>query len=86
MEELGVKSYGVSITTLEEVFIKINEEFAPELFEKPEKTKSKASVLGSRQSEVQHQEALEKSELNTPIIMSSDSSQIIGSSAKVNYT
>jgi hypothetical protein len=27
-----VKSYGVAMTTLEEVFLKINQEFAPELF------------------------------------------------------
>jgi hypothetical protein len=31
-------SYGVSIATLEEVFIKINEELAPELFEKGDKS------------------------------------------------
>jgi ATP-binding cassette subfamily A (ABC1) protein 3 len=30
--EYKVKSYGVAMTTLEEVFLKINQEFAPELF------------------------------------------------------
>jgi len=29
LEQLEIQSYGVSITTLEEVFIKINEELAP---------------------------------------------------------
>ena len=34
MDILGIRSYGVSLCTLEEVFIKINEELAPELFKK----------------------------------------------------
>ena len=32
LDEFKVKSYGVSMATLEEVFLKINMEFAPELF------------------------------------------------------
>ena len=32
LDEFKVKSYGVSMATLEEVFLKINQEFAPELF------------------------------------------------------
>ena len=32
LEEFKLKSYGVSMATLEEVFLKINLEFAPELF------------------------------------------------------
>ena len=32
LDHYKVKSYGVSMTTLEEVFLKINQEFAPELF------------------------------------------------------
>lgn len=32
LDEYKVKSYGVAMTTLEEVFLKINQEFAPELF------------------------------------------------------
>ena len=32
LDKLGISSYGVSITTLEEVFLKINEELAPDLF------------------------------------------------------
>jgi len=32
LEEFGVRSYGVSMSNLEEVFLKINQEFAPELF------------------------------------------------------
>lgn len=31
MESLGVVSYGISITTLEEVFLHINQEFGLEL-------------------------------------------------------
>ena len=34
LDRLDIMSYGVSITTLEEVFSKINEELAPELFAK----------------------------------------------------
>ena len=34
LEEYGVRSYGVSMATLEDVFLKINLEFAPELFGK----------------------------------------------------
>lgn len=32
LDEYKVRSYGVAMTTLEEVFLKINQEFAPELF------------------------------------------------------
>ena len=32
LNEFKIKSYGVSMATLEEVFLKINQEFAPELF------------------------------------------------------
>ena len=32
LKEFKIKSYGVSMATLEEVFLKINQEFAPELF------------------------------------------------------
>ena len=32
LDEFKLKSYGVSMATLEEVFLKINQEFAPELF------------------------------------------------------
>ena len=32
LDEFGIKSYGVSMATIEEVFLKINQEFAPELF------------------------------------------------------
>lgn len=32
LDEFKIKSYGVSMATLEEVFLKINQEFAPELF------------------------------------------------------
>lgn len=34
LDKLDIMSYGVSITTLEEVFSKINEELAPDLFTK----------------------------------------------------
>ena len=34
LDEFDIKSYGVSMTTLEEVFLKINQELAPEVFEK----------------------------------------------------
>jgi len=34
LDRLDIMSYGVSITTLEEVFSKINEELAPDLFSK----------------------------------------------------
>ena len=32
MAELEIRSYGVSMTNLEDVFLKINQEFAPDLF------------------------------------------------------
>lgn len=38
LDQLEILSYGVSIATLEEVFIKINEELAPELFEKVDRS------------------------------------------------
>lgn len=37
LDEFDIKSYGVSMTTLEEVFLKINQELAPEVFGIPEK-------------------------------------------------
>ena len=32
MEEFEIRSYGVSMSNLEDVFLKINQEFAPDLF------------------------------------------------------
>ena len=32
MADFDIKSYGVSMTNLEDVFLKINQEFAPDLF------------------------------------------------------
>lgn len=32
LDELDVRSYGVSMSNLEDVFLKINQEFAPDLF------------------------------------------------------
>ena len=32
LEEYDIRSYGVSMSNLEDVFLKINQEFAPDLF------------------------------------------------------
>lgn len=32
LDDYDIKSYGVSMSNLEDVFLKINQEFAPELF------------------------------------------------------
>lgn len=40
LNDFDIKSYGVSMTTLEEVFLKINQELAPEVFGTPEKDKT----------------------------------------------
>ena len=32
MAEFEIRSYGISMTNLEDVFLKINQEFAPDLF------------------------------------------------------
>ena len=42
LQEFKIKSYGVSMTTLEEVFLKINMKFAPELFGECSNPNSKA--------------------------------------------
>ena len=47
LDEFNVKNYGVSMATLEEVFLKINQEFAPELFASP-----LASEVGTSEDEI----------------------------------
>ena len=44
-----MKSYGVSMTTLEDVFLKINQEFAPELFGFDQDSRGSESELESDQ-------------------------------------
>lgn len=44
LDEFDIKSYGVSMTTLEEVFLRINQELAPEVFEKNSDFSSNQSI------------------------------------------
>jgi hypothetical protein len=65
LDRLDILSYGVSITTLEEVFCKINEELAPDLFTK---------VDISRRSEAAAVDLVETSE----ILKSNDTTNLSG--------
>lgn len=44
LNEFDIKSYGVSMTTLEEVFLKINQELAPEVFGSKDKTMDESAL------------------------------------------
>ena len=46
LEEFEIRSYGVSMSNLEDVFLKINQEYAPDLFGDLEGFGSRKSLTG----------------------------------------
>ena len=78
MEDLKIRSYGVSMTSLEDVFLKINQEYAPDLFSelehKSDKSKSHLSNRTSKRSSFMNQsDAIHKS-IGHSTMMSNDTS------------
>lgn len=56
MIDYGIESYGISITTLEEVFLKINKEF-------------RINIKNSDQEEEEEQEEFQTEQMNTEELM-----------------
>ena len=74
MADLKIRSYGVSMTSLEDVFLKINQEYAPDLFSELEhKSEKSKSHLSKRSSFMNQSDAIHKS-IGHSTMMSNDTS------------
>ena len=74
MEDLKIRSYGVSMTSLEDVFLKINQEYAPDLFSELERqSENSKSRLSKRSSLMNQSDTIHKS-IGHSTMMSSDTS------------
>ena len=74
MADLKIRSYGVSMTSLEDVFLKINQEYAPDLFSELEHKSDKSkSHLSKRSSFMNQSDTIHKS-IGHSTMMSNDTS------------